>query len=53
MRANEVEDTRNVANNVVILVKNRLQFRVDFWTSVAGIVTSGKGVSNHVCHEKN
>ena len=42
-----------MADNVVILVKNRLQTGVDFWTSVADIVTSGKETSYYVWHEKN
>ena len=53
VKANEVEEKRNVADNVVILVKNRLQTGVDCWTSVADIVTSGKETCYHVWHEKN
>ena len=53
MKANEVEEKRTVADNVVILVENRLQTGVDFWTSMADIVTSGKETSYHVWHEKN
>ena len=53
MKANKVEEKRNVANYVVILVENRLQIRVDFWTSMADIVTSGKEAFDHVWHEKN
>ena len=53
MKANQVEEKNNVADNVVILVENRLKIEVDFWTSVAEIVRSGKAVSDHILHEKN
>ena len=42
-----------MADNVVILVENRLLIGVEFWTSVAEIVMSGKEASNHIWHEKN
>ena len=37
-----------MANNVVILVENRFQTGVDFWTSVVDIVTSRNKAFDHV-----